>query len=505
MNIRTVALAIASGILLILAFPKWSQAWLVWIALIPLLYAIDDAAEGEAFRLGFLTGLVFNVGLIYWIVHVVSHYGGLPLYLSLALMVLFALYLALYQGLFALGLAFLRRRGVPFFVSGAFLWTSLEYAKGRLFTGFPWENMGYALHEQLFTIQIADITGVYGLTFLIIIINCLLFDLLRGGERKRALMKAAVVVLLMTVVVSYGAWRIHSVDTRLEAADSVSVALIQGNIDQSIKWHPDYQSETIEIYGELSRAAAQEGVDLIIWPETAMPLFFQDVDDNHRKIVSLVRETSTPLLFGSPGYTTGREGRSLINSAWLLAADGSIAGRYDKMHLVPFGEYVPLRRILFFVDKLVEGFAEFIPGESIDPLDLNDVATGVLICYEGIFPGISRAGVREGADFLVNITNDAWYGRTSAPYQHMSMLPLRAVENRRSVARAANTGISALIDPLGRVTARTEIFERDRLSGSLKLSTVETFYTKYGDVFALLCLAGMALLLLLSMRRRNND
>lgn len=503
MNRLTLSSALVSGAMLVAAFPKWGESYMAWVALIPLFFALENTRKNEAFLFGFITGTVFNTGLLYWITHVTIHYGNLSVFVSVAVMLLFSLYLAIYLGFFAVGIVFLRRRGCPLWISGPLLWTSLEYIKSHVFTGFPWGNLGYVLHDQIPLIQLADITGVYGLSFILVSMNCLLFELLKGGPRKQAVLKALGGVLLMTSVVSYGAWRINYVERHLHKADSLNLAIVQGNIDQSIKWDPEYQRETIAVYKELSEKVAKGDVDCIIWPETAMPFYFQDIDENHRAIVGMVRETGTPLLFGSPSYRIKKGKRYLMNSAWLLDGEGAVVGRYDKVHLVPFGEYVPLRKILFFVDKLVEGFADFTPGESIVPLKLNGLAVGVLICYESIFPEISRNYARNGVDFLVNITNDGWYGRTSAPYQHLSMVPLRAVENRRSVARAANTGISALIDPLGRITAESSLFERTTVSGRLMVLDLETFYALYGDLFALTCLSATGIMLILSLFTRR--
>ncbi|OPL11498.1 MAG: hypothetical protein AVO39_05315 [delta proteobacterium MLS_D] len=487
MKKETVSLALLSGLMLLFAFPRFGAGFLAWIALIPLLFAVRNESRGDAFRLGFLAGFIFNAGLLYWITYVVNHYGGLSRGFSAAVMLLLAAYLSLYTAFFALGVVFFSRRGIPVLLSAPCLWTVLEFLRGALFTGFPWEYLGYALHDRLHIIQIADITGVYGVSFLIVFVNCLLFELLLGGSRRTAVVKASVGVLVMVAVLSYGAWKTVLVDAELEKAEKLDVSLIQGNIDQSVKWDPAYQRKTIGIYRDLSRKASRSGVDFIVWPETAMPLFFQDMDDNHRTIRFVAQEANATLLFGSPAYSIENGVRSLMNTAWIVTPDGKVSGRYDKVRLVPFGEYVPLKSVLFFVDKLVTGFADFIPGDRVAPVNTDGLAAGVLICYEGIFPEISRTHVREGADFLVNITNDAWYGKTSAPYQHMSMIPFRAVENRRSLARAANTGISALVDPLGRVTAVSNLFEREIVSGSLKISTIDTFYTEWGDIFVLLC------------------
>ncbi|MCK9229306.1 MAG: apolipoprotein N-acyltransferase [Syntrophales bacterium] len=502
MSGKTLLPALFSGVLLVLAFPKFNQDYLIWAAFVPLFFALRNARPAEAFRLGLVAGLIFNAGLIYWIVYVASYYGNLPLAFSTAVLALFSLYLAFYTAVFSFLATVANRRGIPLIVAAPPLWTALEYLKSHLFTGFPWENLGYALHAHIYLIQIADITGVFGISFLVILVNAAMYEILKVGTLKRKVLVATAVTGIVAAILFYGFYRTDAVERECARADTISLGLIQGNIEQAVKWDDAYRDRTINIYGEFSRQASRRGAEFILWPETAAPLFFQDVDDNHRAIVALARETGAFLLFGSPSYTTVNGKQSLLNSAWLLSPEGTMLGRYDKTHLVPFGEYVPLRRIFFFVDKLVEGFADFIPGRGIDPLKLNGMAVGVLICYEGIFPEISRIYTLRGADYLVNLTNDGWYGRTSAPHQHMSMLTLRAVENRRSIARAANTGISALVDPLGRVTGKTDLFEPALLTGTLQALSLQTFYTRHGDVFAL-CSIVMSCVVLLYRRRRS--
>ncbi|MBN1613914.1 MAG: apolipoprotein N-acyltransferase [Deltaproteobacteria bacterium] len=512
---RAWLLPLASGILLILSFPKFGWGLFAWAAFVPLLRAIGGSRPGEAMRRGFITGFVFNVGILYWVAYVVVHYGYMPLYMGIGATVLLSCYLAFYFALFAAGTAWFEQRGIPPILSAPVLFTCLEYAKSHLLTGFPWENLAYSQYLSIRLIQIADVTGIYGLTFLIVLVNVALSDLVgqfpssglgKPSLRRAFLVETSLVALLVFGVILYGSVRLHQIDSSLQGAKGMTVALIQGNIEQDIKWNPLYQRDTLAVYRSLSLAAAEAEPDLIIWPETATPFYFQDVDDLQREILDIARRSGAMLLFGSPSYQKETSGLTFYNSAFVLSPRGGIEGRYDKVHLVPFGEYVPLRKLFPFMSKIVVGIGDFGSGRGYEPLTLPGCRAGILICYEAIFPAAARTYRRAGAELLVNITNDAWFGRTSAPFQHLSMTAFRAVENRLFVARAANTGISAIIDPAGRITSRTEIFERAVLTGKVKFIGVETFYTACGDVFVYLCLSVLicALVILYGERRRTH-
>jgi apolipoprotein N-acyltransferase len=284
----------------------------------------------------------------------------------------------------------------------------------------------------------------------------------------------------------------------------MDVALIQGNIDQSIKWNPQNQQETLTTYKSLSNLKPALSSRLIVWPETAVPFYFQDMDDRSRQVYQVAKETRNWLLFGSPSYIKEPgSSASYLNSAFLVSPAGAVAGRYDKVHLVPYGEYVPLRSLFPFIGKLVVGVGDFRAGEGYHPLAMNNHQIGVLICYEAIFPEASRIYKNKGAELLVNITNDAWFGFSSAPYQHLSMTVFRAVENRLYLVRAANTGISAIVDPAGNIVSRTALFVATSLSGQVRFIDTRTFYMAYGDVFVYLCLISLAVILLNFRKERK--
>lgn len=514
---RTIFWALLSGVLLVLSFPKFGTGILAWVALIPLLHALQEKKPYQGFITGFLTGLTAYIGIIYWIAYVVVHYGYLPLPVGIAVMLLLSAYLAFYVALFAAGVVFFHARGVAPILAAPLIWTSLEYVKSHLLTGFPWENLGYSQYLYRPLIQAADITGVFGISFAIVVVNVVIFDVFRIWQsrldRKSRIRRITSEVmagcLVLLILFGYGIFRLNDVKKSLHQAPQMPVSLIQGNIDQSIKWRPAFQEETVRIYKALTLQAAPAGNGLIVWPETAAPFFFQDQNDMQREVAALPRLTGDWLLFGSPRYERDGLGLALLNSAFLLSPDGRIAGQYDKVHLVPYGEYVPLRRFFPFIKKLVAGIGDFRSGPGYEPLSLQvgglPRKLGVMICYEGILPEAGRAYRQGGADLLVNITNDAWFGNTSAPYQHLSMTVFRSVENRLYLVRAANTGISAIIDPTGHIEARSALFEKATIAGTVRFMDRNTFYSTYGDVFVYSCILALILIFSATIKKRSRN
>jgi apolipoprotein N-acyltransferase len=349
------------------------------------------------------------------------------------------------------------------------------------------------------------------------LINVVIFDALnfrrsrmnRKRRVRRITAEVAAGFLLMVILFGYGIFRTGDLEEILSHVPRMRVSLIQGNIDQNVKWRPAFQEETIRIYTSLTRQAAPTNGGLIVWPETATPFFFQDQNDMQREVASLPRMTGDWLLFGSPSYQRDGLGLALLNSAFLLSPDGRMAGQYDKVHLVPYGEYVPLRRFFPFIKKLVAGIGDFRSGPGYEPLSMQvgDLSRklGVMICYEGILPEAGRAYRQGGAGLLVNITNDAWFGNTSAPYQHLSMTVFRSVENRLYLVRAANTGISAIIDPTGRIEARSALFEKATITGTVGFMDRNTFYSTYGDVFVYGCILVLILIFTVTINKRSRN
>lgn len=507
--------AAASGLLLTAAFPKTGISALAWIALVPLMVTVRGMSMRESFRIGMLAGLIHYLTLLYWVAYTVHTFGHLPWLLAVPVLFLLAAYLSLFLGLFAAALPVLDTSPATALVGVPMLWVALEYVRAFLFSGFPWELLAYSQYRHLDLIQSADLIGPFGLSFLIVLANCvflLLFSRMqpKAGDQQNVSTRLAVtalagLLLLAGLDMGYGRQRIRRLDAAMAAAPHRQIAVIQGNIAQEIKWDPKNQLDTLEKYFRLSDAARPAHPDLIVWPETAAPFYFLYNLTLTRRVQKQVAANGHWFLIGSPSVSQ-REGRTLyFNSAYLLTPAGLVAGRYDKSHLVPFGEYVPFKNWLPFLGKIVEQVGDFQSGQKGSAIAWQSTRIGVLICYEAIFAPLARAEVANGAGLLVNMTNDAWYGRSSAPFQHFSMAVFRAVENRRALVRAANTGISGFIDPAGRILAQTPLFEDAVRTRSVPLLSQESFYTRHGDWFAAVCLMAAGIWMPAAAYRRRRS
>lgn len=483
--------AIISGALLSLAFPKFDQGWLAWIALVPLLLVLRKASWRSGFWIGFAAGMAHYLTLVYWTAHTMHTYGHLPWFQSIFLLLLLAAYLALYPAVFGIAITQLCPRPGHLILVAPATWTALEYIRTWLFTGFPWELLGYSQHDHLWTIQIADLTGVYGVSAIIMMANAalalaILFWLEKPwqshqiGARTLAIAVAAAAGVL-ALTLGYGIYQVGNTDQSEQHAPKANVAVIQGNIDQAVKWDPKFQLLTTKTYRKLSLKAVTDNIDLVIWPETATPFYLLYDKNLSRMVIDTVQKANTPFIIGSPSFTSNPKAYEFHNSAYMVTPEGKSNGKYDKAHLVPFGEYVPLKRWLPFINKLVTQVGDFKPGPSGNTLAWDRHRVGMQICYEVIFPSLARAMVKNGAHLLVNITNDAWFGRTGAAYQHYSMAVFRAVENRRWLARAANTGISGFIDPCGRIVASTSLYTEATATARVALLEQRSYYSQWGD------------------------
>ncbi len=496
-----------SGILLLLSFPKFDLGFLAWIALVPLFYSIEGGSVRDSFWLGWIAGIVFFFGGVSWVTNTMVNYGGLSLPLSYLILLLLVLYLGLYYAVFSSLLTFIRSKTkIPLILIAPSLWVSLELLRNYLFTGSPWLLLGYSQYRYLTIIQIADITGVYGVSFIIVLVNILLFELidlyLQREVKKFPLMAVITTSTVMIVILFYGHWKLSKLQTpNSKLQTSIKVALIQGNIPQEIKWDETYERSTIDTYIRLTREAAGEGVDMVVWPEAATPFYLEREKMYLEMIASLVKEKKVYLLVGSPSYDPLDKKGRYYNSAYLLDPGGRIISRYDKIHLVPFGEYVPLRRILFFIEKMVVGIGDFSSGEGYTVMEVPEGRFGVVICFEVIFPELVREFVKGGANFMVTVTNDAWFGRSSAPYQHFSIVVFRAVENRVSIIRAANTGVSGIIDQAGRIIKASDIFVETYIPGEITPARDRSLYTRLGDLFSYVCAVFTLIIVGMSLRK----
>ncbi|MEO5656921.1 MAG: apolipoprotein N-acyltransferase [Nitrospiria bacterium] len=510
---RYLALAALSGALLVLSFPLPRLTLLAWFALVPLLIAASQESPRRAFVLGWIAGVVYFTGTLHWLTNTMVNYGHLPPWLSYPILLLLTLYLGLYVGGFAWAARTLADQPAwRQLVALPAIWTALEFARGHLLTGFPWAALGYSQAAVLPLIQIADLTGVAGVSYVLVFTNVALAQAVAAvwprahmsiplpvasivpppasPASRSPIVPLAAAVLVLNGILAYGHRQLEVFRRDDAAAERVTVAVVQGNIDQDQKWDPAHLRDTTERYQALTREQTAHRPDLVVWPEAAMPFFFEREDVYRGELVAFVEREGVPLLFGSPALEMSSENTPrLYNSAYLLSSDGRAAGRYDKLHLVPFGEYVPLSSLLFFVDKLVDGIGEFVPGERATVFDLERFKLGVMICFEVVFPDLPRRAVLNGATVMAAITNDAWFGPSAAPYQHIEMVVFRAVENRVPFARAANTGVSGFIDATGRLFNTTDLFVPATRAATLAPRTRTSFYTRYGDLFAWLCAA----------------
>ena len=488
---RRLAVAAVAGAAMHLAFPRPGWDLLGWVALTPVLaLAATARAPGRAFLEGWVAGLAFFLLLMRWLTHTMTTFSTMPMPVAVLVVVAMAAYLGLFWGGVAWAVAWLGRRMGPraLWLAPA-LWVTGELLRTYLLSGFPWGLLGYIPSRRLLVIQIAAWTGVYGVSALLVLVNTALAWAAverRGRGTAGALVVAGVAVAGALLV---GRAHLAPID-----APTVPVAVVQGNIPQDVKWNAAFKAETLSIYGALTRAAAP-GSRLVVWPEAAMPAYVRFEPGALRWLTDLAADARVPLLVGVPDAETDGKKVSYLNSAFLVES-GGVRARYDKMHLVPFGEYVPLKRLLFFVEAIAAEIGDFTPGRQVAILPLEGAPFGTVICYEVIFPDLFRRFVAEGASFMTNITNDAWFGDSGGPVQHLAMVPLRAVENRIAIARAANTGISAFVLPSGAIQGTLPLGTRGTLRADLPLRRGHTFYTRFGDVFAYACaaLTGAALL-----------
>ncbi len=449
--------------------------------------------------LGLVTGVVHSLSLFYWTTVAMNQYGKIPLVISVFLLLLLALYLGSYVGLFgwALGSMENHSRHSSLFVIAPALWVVLEYLRSCLFTGFSWGLLGHSQYQSLLVIQISDVTGAAGVSFVVVFINVFLFSILRWAlcrfeksdaiPMKFPLLGGIITITLLAIVLGYGLSRLEDIRRRAEASPTIRVALLQGNIDQSQKWDPAFFRKTLATYQALTEKVSQENIDLVVWPETAVPGYYVPELQDSEIVRGIADSNDTPIIFGSLAYRRQGSNYRTFNSAFMVLPRHGTLYRYDKIHLVPFGEYVPLKRLLPFVDKLVEGIGEFAAGKEYPLFPVAGARCGVLICYEVIFPHYACAYAKRGANLLVNITNDAWFGRTGATYQHLSMAVFRAVETRLPLIRAANTGVSAIIGPTGKIHNQTPIFVETFLTGTIPVFRGTTFFVHYRKIFVLSC------------------
>ncbi len=461
---------------------------------------------GEAFRLGWLISLLGSATALYWLTIPVMQVGGLPIFLAIPCTLAIAAYVGLYGGVFALASfrlgKVLPHRPLQRILALACLWYGLELLRSVAFTGFPWLSLSSAFAPLPILVQGASVVGAFGLSAIftgiaLFLAESFLPSYAPYSTKTRTFMGGGAAFAFM-LILAFGAYTLHSSpmlplseQTTERGAKPFWVIMVEGNVDQNIKWEPSNQRSTVKLYEDLSLKALNDlqqkennAKPLVIWPETAMPFYLDAHPELGRRVVDFVRKIQSPLLVGAPAVNVDKKGISRpFNRAFLLAANGTLAGYYDKVHLVPFGEYVPSWLAWNFLDALLQGIGTFTPGKQAKPIAHGELALGVLICYEGIFPDLAQERVREGANVLINISNDGWFGDSSAPKQHLDMAIMRAIEQGRYVVRSTNTGISAIVDNLGRLRLEGEQFKAQALTGmALPLEEKSIFHRFYGFI-----------------------
>jgi apolipoprotein N-acyltransferase len=491
MTSKSFLYCLLSAFLLAASFHSFNLPFLAWFGFIPLLFAIEDKSKAKVLGLSYLCGFLFFIFTLYWLVHV-----------TLVGLIILCLYLAFYFALFGYFLVGVRHKypqfSIPVIIFLSCVWVILEYLRGHLLTGLPWAFLGYSQYENIYLIQFADITGSAGVSFLVIFVNLCLFrviKLLSANDRKSAAGTLAILLAMFAAVYCYGFYCVNKYYQGNEAI--LKASLVQGNIPQKEKWLDSHQKRIEREYLDLSRQAANDSPDMIIWPETSYPGYIDHSDDNSLFPMFITKaEIGLPILFGSV-YQIGND---YFNAAILLNDILATPQIYKKIHLVPFGEYFPMRKIFFFLEPFVP-IGDFSSGEEFTIFTVKNkqnqaVNFGVLICFEDTIAEFSRIFVKNGAEFLVNITNDAWFKKTSSPYQHLQASVFRAVENRVYVLRAANTGVTCAIDQCGRIVKRLgkvrgrDIFIRGFVTTQVGRTqeAAPSFYNRLGDLFILLCI-----------------
>lgn len=448
----------------------------------------------RGFLLGLLTGIVYFAGTVYWTGATVSTFGGLPWIAGVLVAGILVFYQSAYLAIGgAIGGVIVGRFGVRGVWLLPAVWVASEYARGHVLGGFPWVPLGSAVATLLPVVQIASLVGVYGVSAFLALVNAG-FAVAAMTVGRTRLVSLASAVTLVTVASVWGAARLAS-SPLTTAGTPLRVALVQANVPQEEKWDRSRAGAILQRYLHMTAEAVRNGAQFILWPESATPFYFEQDAARAGAIRAVVGGSGIPLLLGSDEVQQGTPDR-YYNAAYMLDRAGSTAAVYRKIHLVPFGEFVPFKNLLFFVGPLVEAVSDFSAGERITMLPVGEHMVTTAICYEVVYPELIRAAVLQGSELLTTITNDAWYGDSSAPYQHFELATMRAVEQGRYLARAANTGISGIVDPYGRVVARSGVFETTVLMGEVRFLQGLTVYARIGDLCAqlavLLTLAGLA-------------
>ncbi len=495
MSRKDLYLVLLSAILFAASFPPSPAGFVAYLSVVPLIAALENKSPPGAFGMGYIFGLVSNSLLLFWVGW--ATVGG-----TIAALLLLCLYTAFACWFYAL----VQRRwqeGAVFFFP--FIWVAMEYARSLTQMSFPWLNLSYTQTYYLRLIQYASLWGNYAVSFWILWLNLLVYLLVR---RRRGWKTATILfAILMILPYIYGSW---AMSERVEG-EQMKIALLQGNMEPEVKWDESLLDYNIQTYIDMSGEAARESVDLIIWPETAAPCYLTAEKVYLQNVQNTCDRLNVPLLVGTNDYEVKPDGTlKYYNSAFLFTPGGGYPAVYNKIHLVPFSEKLPYDEYLGITKRIQLGQSDFSNGEDYTIFEIPQGRFATLICFESVYPGLVRDFVNRGINFLVNITNDGWFGKTHGPFQHAQIAVFRAVENRIAIARCANTGVSMFIDPYGQVRKPTRIWVRDMVIDKIPLKQPgdagwhkETFYARYGDWFAQGCFLIALVAVLMALVRKS--
>lgn len=473
---------VISAALLTLAFPRFDFGILAFIGFIPLLYAMEGIKGPRSFWQGFIFGVHWYIFLFYWLAPV-----------SMVGTIMMVAYQSLFMGAFFSLAAFIRNKTkIPLIIYFPLLWVAMEYLRSIGYLGFPWGLVAHTQYKWLHLIQIVDLTGTTGLSLAILIINILLYYIIRNYRDVYVWLRAggavAAILLLLNL---YGLIAMVPEDE----GEPVRISVLQGNISQDIKWDPYYRDMTMTIYRRLAADAITEGADLIIWPETSLPFYIKENTYYLDQIYDIAEDSGTYHVLGcldkeSRDYVLRERDYHVYNAAVLITPEREIVDRYEKVKLVPFGEHIPfMTDIPVITDALFEESGDFTTGHGDEIFETPYGDFGVYICFESIFPHIVTEYSRMGSDFMVSITNEGWFDKTNEPYQHLAMSVFRAAENKTWLVRSANTGVSCFISPNGRIVRESQIYTRTQLTDDIYPRTVTTFYARHDRLFPYLVMA----------------
>lgn len=476
--------SVVSGVLLAFCFAPVSAWPLCFVALVPLFAALLRAGPSrkDSFKTVFLSGVVYYTILMWWVVKLIPSAGAtIPWILTPATLIM-AFYLSLYPGLaFVLVAAVTRYRFLAFAMAAPGAWVIADLARSQGELSFPWGSLGYALSDAPALIQSASTFGLHGLTFLVVLVNALIAGTLVLRDARLRVVSFVCGLIVIGAMWAHGRSAMAGVD--IQSDETVKAAVVQPNVDLEIKWKPEFKDSTLNLIERLTREAAALDADLIIFPETSAPVYIDGrVKTFKRRLISLSNELDVSVFTGFLNHRyDGPNGElNVFNSSGLFTPDGQLQ-KYDKNHLLPFGEQLPLSWKFRWLRKINFGQSNFMPGPARPPLETNEIKYTPLICFESVFPYLCREGVEQGSELFVNITNDGWFGDTPGPFQHAQMAILRAVEFRRYLLRSANSGVSMVVDPVGRVVMSLGLYQQGIIAIDVVPMRGRTFYSRYRD------------------------